>query len=678
MSKSKTTRIADYVRASANRAQAPIKSVLGLFADSVEIAAADKPDDLPKISMLAYTGAAIKQPWSWDYVVINLDGIELPAKAEDVPIFCDHDVDKGVGHATKLFMSPEGLRLEGLASRATPHRAEVIQSSKNGFKWKASIGAGDLVVQYYDKGETLIANGREFPGPVTYVVRCKLKEVSFVSMAADPSTEAIAASDQEREEVMSILRTLSGTKIQASGETPKTETPNTAGDPAVVAAATATSKKVEDKPIDPVTTIRAAHASEVERIEACRKVCEGQPEILAKAIREGWTSEKAELETLRASRPNINVLVPSGVAMNGDVLAAAVCQTCGLKDVEKGFDAKTLEAADKQFRGSIGLNQLLHIAASQSGYSGDHYFRNSTSLRGAIRAAFSSNTLSSVLSSVANKFVLEGFYSEERVWERIAKVNPSVQNFKEYETYAKVSQLKMSRLAPDGKIKHGAVGDEKFDNQLDTFAIMLGIPRKAFIDDDIGILSSLALDFGVGAAETLNDVFWTEFQDDAAFFTTALGNLTSGAGGAMAEASLKAAFTKFRTYTKTVNGIATPIGMPAKFILTGPTLEWTVNEWMKGTVRVTGSTTPVVAANLLAGQAEPLVSRYITSTTAWYLLADPVRRPTMEVGFLRGKTRPTVEEVEPDADMLGVAMRAYWDFGARKQVPQGGLKVAGA
>ena len=111
--------------------------------------------------------------------------------------------------------------------------------------------------------------------------------------------------------------------------------------------------------------------------------------------------------------------------------------------------------------------------------------------------------------------------------------------------------------------------------------------------------------------------------------------------------------------------------------MTGTALKFTAREWMTGSTKVTGSTTPVISSNSLSGLATPLVSRYITEATNWYLLADPARRPVMEVGFLRGKSKPTVEEVEPDSDMLGIQMRAYFDFGIKKQVPQGGLKVTG-
>lgn len=677
----KTYQLKNQIIAS-DRDTATLSTRLDFQSDAVTITAAASEGELPVIEMLAYTGAAIRQRWSDESLVINLQGIRLPDNPSDVPILLEHSVSQGVGHATSLKTDDKGLHLLGLASRATPYRDEVVNSSRNGYPWKSSIGASELVVQYFGKEETLEANGREFPGPVIYVVECKLDEVSFVSLAADGATNAVAAA-KEKEEVMKVVKELiklQGQKIAASEPQGGGEKKPAEGD--------VTAQKPEGTPpaepgvnVDPsITARREAEALEVKRIADIAKVCAGSyADIEAKAILEGWTAEKTELEVLRASRPqSVNVVVGSNEAMTASVLEAAVCQTLNLSNIEKSYDDKTLEAADKAFRGAIGLNQLLHIAAQQGGYDGSPFFRTDGPLRSAIRAAFSTQTLSSVLSNVANKFILEGFYSEERTWEQIAKINPNVPNFKEYETYNRVSQLRLRKLAPDGRIKHGTVGDERYGNKLDTYAVILTLPRQAFIDDDIGILSSIASEFGVGSAETLNDLFWGEFLDDATFFSSGNGNLTTGAGGALGESSLEAGFTKFRGYKQKFAGEVTPIGLEPKYLLTGPSLAFAAARWMRGGTLITGDSVTRTDANVLSGLAEPLVSRYITSATNWYLLADPVRRPTMEVGFLRGKTKPTVEEVEPDADVLGVSMRAYWDFGCRKQVPLGGLKVNGA
>ena len=55
---------------------------------------------------------------------------------------------------------------------------------------------------------------------------------------------------------------------------------------------------------NPVQDIRAQAAAEVERIAAIRRICAGKNAALeARAIRDGWDAQRAELEVLRATRP---------------------------------------------------------------------------------------------------------------------------------------------------------------------------------------------------------------------------------------------------------------------------------------------------------------------------------------------------------------------------------------
>jgi len=471
-----------------------------------------------------------------------------------------------------------------------------------------------------------------------------------------------------------------GSPLPAQAPAPITvQAPVTAGAPADPATATPVQAVAAAPAPGSVEDIRAKAAAEFGRIEAVRAKAKDHPDIMAKAVAEGWTADKTELECLRASRPSFNTYIPSAPENGNDVIAAAVCQTCGLPDIEKHFREEHLEAAQKRYKGSIGLNQMMYAMAAANGYNGDPFFaRSNSSLRKVIRAAFSTNAMESLISNIANKFLGQGFASVEETWKQIAAIRPDVQDFREYETYYSLDNMELEPLAQDGRLKHGTLGDEAYKNQLETFGRMIMITRKAFINDDIGILRSATNRVGAAAANSLNSVFWKVFLDNAAFFTAQRGNLTTGAGSALGEESLKAALTKIQTYTKKFDGAERAVGRPAKFLLTGLALQWVAREWLTSPSRVAGGTTPITTTNALYGAAIPLVSRYITSGTNWYLLVDPNEMPTIEVGFLRGMQMPTIEEVEADSDQLGFGMRVYWDFGVRKQIHEAGLKVTGA
>ncbi|MDR1384641.1 MAG: hypothetical protein LBJ67_12485 [Planctomycetaceae bacterium] len=64
------------------------------------------------------------------------------------------------------------------------------------------------------------------------------------------------------------------------------------------------------------------------------------------------------------------------------------------------------------------------------------------------------------------------------------------------------------------------------------------------------------------------------------------------------------------------------------------------------------------------------------SATAWYLLADPLWLASLEVAFLGGQDRPTVERADADFNILGVQFRGYIDFGVKEQDWRGALQVS--
>jgi hypothetical protein len=95
--------------------------------------------------------------------------------------------------------------------------------------------------------------------------------------------------------------------------------------------------------------------------------------------------------------------------------------------------------------------------------------------------------------------------------------------------------------------------------------------------------------------------------------------------------------------------------------------------------RDTTANTRMPVANPHAGKFRVEVSRYLSnaqytgySEKAWYLLADPIDLPVIEVAFLNGQESPTIETADADFNMLGVQMRGYHDFGVNLQEPSVG------
>lgn len=359
-----------------------------------------------------------------------------------------------------------------------------------------------------------------------------------------------------------------------------------------------------------------------------------------------------------------------------ELLTAGLCLTGRLDRPEDHFEDAVLELANRRYRG-LGMEELLLRAAQANGYS-------HTSIRAdygaALRAAFSSAQIGGILSNVATKFLLEGFTRVEAAWREITAVRP-VHDFKPVESYRLGVNAKYEKVAPGGELKHGKFGEEKFSNQADTYGKMLSIPRQDILNDDLGALTEAPRVLGRGSAMNLNEVFWREFCDNAAFFTAANGCLLDGVDTALTIDGLTKAEVAFNSKTEadgyplainpTILLVPGTLGVPATALMNRLEIRENV-----------GAAYPTV--NPHTGKFRAVKSVWLGSpvipgsdSQAWYLLADPKDLAVIEVAFLGGKEQPTIETAEADFNVLGIQMRGFHDFGVSKQDPRGAVKMMG-
>ncbi len=647
---------------------------------------------VPQFKMVAYTGGLMRIEGFPHPVVVDLEGLAIDR--QDIPVRLDHQSRQGVGHTQRVAVEKTsgGGRLvaEGLVSRDTSWARDVIRSGQNGFPWQASIGAAVIDAQFIPNGQNVTVNGRTFDGPIHVVRKATLKEISFVDNGADSSTSArIAANSKEQSHMPHGTQSQATTTIVTDPKPAKPSTTPTASPAAIAARAT---QDVSDAPTsapddqNPMMQMRQQMAEETRRIQAIRSTCEGKhPDIEAQAIEEGWDVTKTELHVLRASRPQLPVAMHTKVnqhAGNPQVFEAAALMASGLPNtrIEAMYAEPVLEAADK-LRG-IGVQEFCEMASGQQ----LPRFRRDAS--GWLQAAFSSATLPGVLSNIANKMLLEGYNYVEDAWRRIAKV-ASVNDFKEHSRYRMTGSFKFEQVGPDGELKHGKLDEQKFGQRADTHGIMFALTRQMIINDDMGAFTDIPRQIGMGAAEAIADAVWGLWlrnptqSDGNAFFHADHGNYLEGADTALSVDGLTNAEVKFSEQIKP-NG--KPLGMPANILLV-PTALKVAAEMLMKSIQLNETTTtnkPKPTTNPHVGKFDVVSSVYLAnasftgaSSKAWYLLADPNRLPSIEVAFLNGVDRPTVEKTDADFNSLGILFRGFIDFGVREQDHRGALKLKG-
>jgi hypothetical protein len=660
---------------------------------TIQAAEGDAATGPKAFSSTFYTGGALNIA-GWDMpVVVDLAGL----KAGKVLVAnLDHDATKRVGN---FDLVNDGIQLvaNGKATAATAARDEVVNSAANGYQWQASLEVVPHKVEELAKGKTVTVNGQEITGPA-YITRTgTLKGFGFVSHGADDNTTATIAASAASSAKGSTMEPKFKTWVEAMGfDADNLNAEQISGLQANYAGQSAPAKKVEAG----LTGFEAkkAERSRVDQItEYALKACDSQPhnidaikQLTEQAIEAKWALDKFRLELLEASAPEPYRITGRGVErMTNKVLEAAICQAANAPNLDKMFDDQTLQIAHDRFKSTIGLNQLMHIAAESNGHRAGGGSQMSVDVQraafgmqsqGMMRASgFSTISISTILSNIANKFLRAGFDSVDMTPMRIAAIR-NVRDFKTITTTSLIADTEFEKVGPDGELKHGTLSELTYTNKAETYGRMLAITRTDYINDDLGAITAVPMKLGRGAGLKLNNIFWTKFLNNSAFFTSGRTNVNTAVAD-MTIGGLQATETIFMDQTDP-NG--DPLGMEASILLVPTPLKVSANTLMKSEKVVTGASSTIGEANPYAGRFRVESSPYMSnanytgySAAAWYMIADPAVLPVIEIVALNGRVEPTVESADAEFNTLGVQMRGYCDIGVELQEYRGGVRADG-
>jgi phage major head subunit gpT-like protein len=586
---------------------------------AVQFISAEAGDGMPsqprKFAIEAYTGASIRQGWSAEPVVIDLAGMKFNQR---IPIVMGHDYTMAsiLGQATSVRAENGRLYVEGEILAESDLAKQVTALAEKGFAWQASVGADVMRHQKVAAGEQVTVNGQVFNGPVRIVKASKLREVSFVTLGADDATSARIAAEEAEELLMA----------ESANETPAEVTET---------KVEATATVVVDAP-----KVEAAESDALKAtIETLTKKVEDMQKVIA--TRESRAPAVHVVEEVRSDK----------------VIEAALCLQGGLPNADKAFDARTLEAADKMKR-TTSIGEVLIEAARANGYTGSSRI-SAANAEPVLKAAFATHDISNLLSALVNKFLLNGFNAVESSWQEVSAIR-SVNDFKAINLLRLNGDMKFRKIGNAGELKVAQASDTRRSVAADTYGISTQLTRQDMINDDLNALSQIPQRMGRGAALAMNEAIWSEFQSSNSSYYQAA---TAAAGNALSLASLKAATTGFRKLT---DPDGNPLGIQPRVLLVPPELEITAAELMTSALLISGNTTKEPNANVLQGRYRVVVSNYLTSASTWWLAADSVDLPALDVVFLNGQQAPTIEQVAPDYQLLGVAIRGFFDFGVTK------------
>lgn len=668
-------------------------------------------------------------PSNWyEPVVIDLGGIKALNKI--TPIRMNHDANKGVGHATKIYVKDGSLQADGVFSRDTEWTRDIVGSARNGFPWQVSVGGRPLKSTFVDDGASLKVNGKTIKGPFTFISEFELCEISFCDLGADSKTSAVVATrNQEGESVMSemlenkqleepVVETVDEvveaeaqieTPVEAADSKPpflkekeEKEAEEEEDEKDAEAKSKAKAKKAPAKTQAAAPPVQlAASAEEIrrnaDRIAAINSLeASGFEELKAQAIEEGWSAVKYA-QALRAARADANILesVPKGItamkdANNQSLEASIVMEILGESEAEKHYDADTLNRASDRRRKVACFRDVFAEAL------GTHVYKHEFQDGEFIKAAFSTSSLDRIFRNVMNKSMKAGYNLVADSWRKICSISHT-SDFKPVYTYQVGGDFMYKELAKHSNdIEHATFNEAEYTNELRTWARMFTLTYRQMIDDDLNALQVFPKRLGQGAAETLNfEVFNTLMQNKEIynpetkatnrFFCDEHKNYVKGTVAAPTELSIDSLTTASTLIETQQDRDKHVIINTGKFLLVPPALKMKALTLMNSTILNQTSETPVGTYNPFAGQFEVVSVPYLSSPNYanasaqnWYLFGDPNYISCIDVTFLNGQEAPTIEQQDAAFNTLGIQYRGVFHFGVSLQDWRGAVFMEGA
>ena len=606
----------------------------------------------------------------YDEILDHADGaVDLTRLRELGVVLYNHDRDRVIGRVERVAIE-DG---RGVATVAfdTDAESQVIAD-----KVASGTLRGVSVAYSVDRTERVCADGE-----VTqlYVRHWTPMEISIVSIPADTT--------------VGVGRSMEG---YGAGNGPDAGG-NTMGDPKEIMEARAqeavqetvqASERAAQANADAGTvkpdaaqsrTVDDILRAERRRVSDITALCGEFGVDAARYIDDGSTLDQvraAVLEQLRARKPLFTAQVTRD---ESDKFRAAASDALLLR---AGMRVDKPAEGARELRG-LSLRDLLLEAVERDGGEAARDARGMR-LRGASelfdqlissRAYFSPTAaFPSILDQTIDKAYTQGYQLAPTTFE-IWTQRGTLTDFKRTQAQWRRGDAGELLLVPEGgELKHDVPTDERQGGrELHTYGRQFTMTREAFINDDIGFLTSLPARYALSTKLTLNRQVYQvlagnpTLEDGHALFGSEHGNLATA--GALNLANLVAAMEALTTQ-RNARGqviqvrpqyliVPTGMGAYARMLLGSPTIKTTA---LSSSATEMQAANPVYEALQVVEDPELLAQLGAGGKYAWFLAANTATVDTIQVDYLNGVDTPTIRRMETPGQ-LGFVWDIYMDWG---------------
>jgi hypothetical protein len=249
-------------------------------------------------------------------------------------------------------------------------------------------------------------------------------------------------------------------------------------------------------------------------------------------------------------------------------------------------------------------------------------------------------SFSYLLGTSMNKRLLKDYQAWPAEWAKFCTIVP-VRDFKQQSRVRFGAFGSLPVVAEDTPYTTATLTDSAATYVPQKRGNLVTVSREVIINDDLQAVKQIPTKLAVAAAYTLAEFVYgflsgnPNIYDGSALFTSGAPHSNLGAS-ALSTSAMQSGVTAMREQT---NYAGKRIGLRPRYLVVPPELEWTAMVVTKS-AGVPGSNNNDI--NPMLGYVIPLVSPQLSSSTQWFLIADPREVDTIEVGFVGGQVNPAL------------------------------------
>jgi len=589
----------------------------------------------------------------WEIVneVLVASGVEIPSSGK-IPLQDSHardTIEANLGSVREIRVEGDQVIGRLFFDMKDEKAVKAFEKVKAGHIDSGSVGYNVTEKTRLLENETTDFNGKTYKGPLQLSKKWQLKEYSLVAIGADPYAKA-------RSENISKEKINMEPKVQP------------VVDPVVAPpVGNEAQKRAEELEKKAQETLKLAERKLVDAniTELCARYgLQDKTKVLIEKSASFEDAQKVVIEALAGSseKTAISSTRMEMGATEGEKLRDQITEGLTMRGFGN-FDPKEMGNFQvEQKRNPYAMKSLIEIGAEmleKNGFSVRHLsqseiaqvlLRKRSFHRNAVATDMTTASFSNLTENVMNKAVIGGFGAQQHVWPFLCNIG-STRDFKAASRAGLTENGDLPLKKEGAEYRESKFSDRKESGSVGTYADKTTLTEEAMINDDLSALTTIPFRKGAAAARVPETLLFAAINTPPTLNATSVAWMSTSntndndlhhADGLNSSnlSDAIAAMKKCQAPVHSDETITDYLDITPQVLLTHTDYEMTAKILLQSQALPQTSMSSGVYNPLFDSNIMPKASPRLTTTTSFYLFANPRIYPVAEMLFLNGRIAP--------------------------------------